>query len=49
MTVTGAVIVFSMLPADSAALSLALPSAVRMKTKRAGELLALVGPNFSRS
>ncbi len=49
MAVTGAVMVFSTLPGDSASFSFALPSAVRMKTKRAGEPLALVGPHLSRS
>src|ERR1700745_2879970 len=49
MAVTGAVIVFSVLPADKAGPSLSLPSRVRMNTKRAGELLAEVGPYFSTS
>jgi len=49
MTVTGAIIVFSVLPDDRACFSLALASGERTKTKRAGEALALVGPNFSRS
>jgi hypothetical protein len=46
MTVTGAVMVFSIFPAESASFSLALPSALRTKTKRAGLLLALVGFNL---
>ena len=49
MTVTGAVIVFSILPGLRAPFSLALPSGVRTKIKRAGLELALVGPNFSNS
>src|SRR5271165_4922575 len=49
MTVTGAAIVLSWLPADSAGSSFFFPSGVRMKTKRAGELLAEVGPNFRMS
>src|SRR5215212_3601956 len=49
MTTTGAATVFSVLPAESAGFSLALPSGVRTKTKRAGMLLALVGPHFRRS
>ena len=49
MTTTGAAIVLARLPADSAGRSLSLPSAVRTKTNRAGELLADVGPHFIRS
>src|ERR1700712_5726049 len=37
------------LPADKAGASFSLPSFVRMNTKRAGELLADVGPNFRMS
>ena len=49
ITVTGALMVFSMLPGASASLSLALASGDFTNTKRAGELLALVGPHFTRS
>ena len=49
MTVTGAAMVLSRFPADSAGASFSLPSLVRMNTKRAGELLAEVGPNFRMS
>ena len=49
MTQTGAVMVLSMLPEDSAGASLSFPSCVRTKTNRAGEQFAEVGPIFSRS
>src|SRR3712207_4436168 len=49
MQTTGADIVFSRLPEESAGLSFSLPSGVRTKTKRPGIPLALVGPHFSRS
>jgi hypothetical protein len=38
--------VFSTLPGASDGLSLSLPFAVRMKTNRAGQAFALVGPYF---
>src|SRR6476661_5222489 len=49
ITVTGAAIVLSWLPASSAGSSFALASAERTNTKRAGQVLAVVGPNLSRS
>ena len=49
MTVTGAAIVFSRLPASSAGRSFSLASGERTNTKRAGVLLAVVGPHFIRS
>ena len=49
MTVTGAAMVFSAFPAESAGRSFSFASRVRRKTKRAGEELALVGAHFSRS
>ncbi|MNU07856.1 hypothetical protein D3C72_2536350 [compost metagenome] len=49
MTVTGAAMVFSRLPEESAGLNFSLASGLRTKTKRAGEQLAEVGPIFVRS
>jgi len=49
ITVHGARIVLSRLPGDSAGRSICLAAAERTNTKRAGEALALVGPNFMRS
>ena len=49
MTTTGAAIVLSRLPADSAGRSFSFPFAERTKTKRAGVLLADVGPHFISS
>ena len=48
ITVTGAVFVFSTLPGATAGSSRALASGVVMKTNRAGEEFALVGPNAAR-
>src|ERR1700681_4402117 len=39
--------IFSTLPGASDGLILSLPFAVRIKTKRAGEAFALVGPHFN--
>jgi hypothetical protein len=44
MQQTGAAIVLSRLPEESAGFSLSLPSGVVTKTNRAGEQLAEVGP-----
>src|SRR5580704_16939683 len=49
MTVTGAARIFGALPGAASAASLLLPSALLTQTKRAGQQLAEVGPNFSRS
>src|SRR5690606_11221676 len=49
MTVTGAASVLSWLPSLSAGASFALASGERTNTKRAGQELASVGPNLSRS
>lgn len=49
ITVTGASFVFSKLPALTQAASFSLPSGELTKTKRAGLLLAEVGPHFSMS
>jgi len=49
ITVTGAASVFSRLPGDSAGASSALPSALVMKTSRAGWQFIDVGPHFIRS
>ena len=47
MAVTGAAMVLSTLPADSAGRSFSLPP-VRMNTKRAGEQLAEVGAHLQQ-
>src|ERR1019366_1275312 len=47
MTVTGAVMVFSTFPGDSAGRSLSFAFVDRRKMKRVGEVFALVGPHFS--
>src|SRR2546423_13786018 len=49
MTVTGAVMVLSRLPGASDGRSLSFALAERMKTKRAGEAFALVGPHLKAS
>ena len=49
ITVTGADMVLAWLPSLSAGASLALASAERTNTKRAGQALASVGPSLSRS
>src|SRR5579859_3193527 len=49
IAVTGAAMVLSLLPADSAGLRRALPSGVVTKTTRIGLQLALVGPILARS
>ena len=49
MAVTGAERVFSTLPADTHSTRRAFCSADFTNTKRAGVVLAWVGPNFSRS
>src|SRR5579862_7059058 len=49
MTVTGAARIFGALPGEATAASLALPSALLTQTKRAGQQLPEVGPNFTRS
>ena len=49
IAVTGACLVFSMLPALSAGSSRAFASGVRTNRNRAGHELALVGPNFMMS
>ena len=49
IAVTGASRIFCWLPGLMQASSLSRASALRTKTKRAGQLLAEVGPHFSRS
>src|SRR5207247_205640 len=49
IAVTGAVIVFSTLPAARAGRSRSFARGVRRKTMRAGIVFALVGPHFIRS
>src|SRR6267154_6474132 len=49
MTVTGAAMVLSRLPGASDGRSLSFAFAERMKTKRAGEAFALVGPHLKAS
>ena len=49
IAVTGAAIVLSTLPGDSAGRSRSFASRLLTKTKRAGQLLAEVGPHFRRS
>src|SRR5580692_4386231 len=49
MTVTGAATIFGALVGEASAASLALASALLTQTKRAGQELAEVGPNFIRS
>src|SRR4029077_4542392 len=49
MTVTGAATTFGALPGAASAASLALPSELVTQTKRAGQQLLEVGPNFIRS
>src|ERR1700739_1778767 len=49
MTVSGAARIFGALVGAARAASLCLPSALLTQTKRAGQQLAEVGPNFIRS
>src|SRR5580700_1154812 len=49
MIVTGAARIFGALLGAASAASLLLPSALLTQTNRAGQQLAEVGPNFSRS
>lgn len=49
MTVTGAFSTFSALAGRQNCASLALASSVVHQTRRAGSMLALVGPNFIKS
>ena len=49
MAVTGAAFVLSTLPGLRAGMSRAFASGVRTNTMRAGQELALVGPNFMMS
>src|SRR5258705_9803625 len=49
MTVAGAATIFGVLPGAASAASLVLPSELVTQTKRAGQQLLEVGPNFIRS
>ena len=49
MTVTGAARIFGRLASEASAASLALPSAERTQTNRAGLLLPDVGPHLNNS